>query len=98
VLAWLLGAGLGPAAVALPVDRAADALAGAAQRWFKRLRRTDDLSRLVKAATGTSVDLTQAEFDAVRKLLEDQQTWSVAGRGTVEDLADRIADCLPPAV
>ena len=47
------------------------------------------------AATGTSVDLTQAEFDAVRKLLEDQQTWSVAGRGTVEDLATRIADCLP---
>ena len=34
----------------------------------------DDLSRLVSAATGTSVDLTQAEFDAVRKLLEDQQT------------------------
>ena len=96
VLAWLLGAGLGPAAVALPVNWAADALAGAAQRWFKRLRRTDDLSRLVRAATGTSVDLTHAEFDAVRKLLEDQQTWTMLGRGTVEDLADRIADCLPP--
>ena len=96
MVSWLLGAGLGPAAVAVPVNWAADALAGAAQRWFKRLRRTDDLSRLVRAATGTSVDLTQAEFDAVRKLLEDQQTWSVAGRGTVEDLATRIADCLPP--
>ncbi len=96
MLAWLLGAGLGPAAVALPVNWAADALAGAAQRWFKRLRRTDDLSRLVRAATGTSVDLTDAEFDVVRKLLEDQQTWSVAGRGTVEDLATRIAHCLPP--
>ena len=96
MLAWLLGAGLGPAAVAVPVNWAADALAGAAQRWFKRLRRTDDLSRLVRAATGTSVDLTQAEFDAVRKLLEDQQTWSLAGRGTVEDLATRIAACLPP--
>ena len=96
MVSWLLAAGLGPAAVAVPVNWAADALAGAAQRWFKRLRRTDDLSRLVRAATGTSVDLTQAEFDAVRKLLEDQQTWSVAGRGTVEDLATRIADCLPP--
>ena len=96
MISWLLGAGLGPAAVALPVNWAADALAGAAQRWLKRLRRTDDLSRLVRAATGTSVDLTQAEFEAVRKLLEDQQTWSVAGRGTVEDLATRIADCLPP--
>ena len=96
MVSWLLGAGLGPAAVAVPVNWAADALAGAAQRWFKRLRRTDDLSRLVRAATGTSVDLTQAEFNAVRKLLEDQQTWNVAGRGTVEDLATRIADCLPP--
>ena len=96
MVSWLLGAGLGPAAVAVPVNWAADALAGAARRWFKRLRRTDDLSRLVRAATGTSVDLTQAEFDAVRKLLEDQQTWNVAGRGTVEDLATRIAACLPP--
>jgi len=96
VLAWLLGAGLGPAAVAVPVNWSADALAGAAQRWFKRLRRTDDMSRLVRAATGISVDLTHAEFAAVRKLLEDPQTWNVAGRGTVEDLADRIAACLPP--
>ena len=96
MVSWLLGAGLGPAAVAVPVNWASDALAGAAQRWFKRLRRTDDLSRLVRAATGTSVDLIQAEFEAVRRLLEDQQTWNVAGRGTVEDLADRIAACLPP--
>ena len=96
MISWLLAAGLGPAAVAVPVNWAADALAGAAQRWFKRLRRTDDLSRLVRAATGSSVDLTQAEFDAARKLLEDQQTWTVAGRGTVDDLATRIAVCLPP--
>ena len=96
MVSWLLGAGLGPAAVAVPVNWAADALAGAAQRWFKRLRRTDDLSRLVRAATGTSVDLSQAEFDVLRKLLEDQQTWNVAGRGTVEDLATRIGACLPP--
>ena len=96
MLEWLLGAAVGPAVFALPVNWGADALAGAAQRWFKRLRRTDDLSRLVRAATGTSVDLTHAEFDAVRKLLEDQQTWTMLGRGTAEDLADRIADCLPP--
>ena len=50
----------------------------------------------MRAATGTSVDLTRAEFDTVRRLLEDQQTWSVVGRGTVDDLANRIADCLPP--
>src|SRR5690349_12048109 len=96
MLVWLLGAGLGPAAVAVPVNWAADALASAARRWFKRLRREDDLSRLVGAATGIFVDLTQSEFDAVRKLLEDQQTWSLAGRGTVEDLAARIGSCLPP--
>ena len=96
MVSWLVGAGLGPALVALPVNLAADELAGAAVRWFKRLRRTDDLSRLVRAATGTSVDLTRDEIEAVRKLLEDEQTWSLAGRGTVEKLAHRIAACLPP--
>lgn len=49
----------------------------------------------MRAVTGASVDLTHAEFDAVRKLLENQQTWTLLGRGTVEDLADRIGDCLP---
>jgi hypothetical protein len=96
VMAWLLGAGLGPAAVALPVTWAANVLAGAARRWFSRLCRTDDLSRLVRAATGSREDLTSAEFDAVRRLLEDQQTWVLLGQGTVEDLASEIASCLPP--
>ena len=50
----------GPASGHGPDAEGAQALAGAAQRWFKRLRRTDDPSRLVRAATGTSVDLTQA--------------------------------------
>lgn len=93
---WLIEGGVGPAAVAVPVNWAAAEVAGAARRWFRRLRRTDDLSRLVRAATGTMVDLTRAEFDDVRRLLEDAQTWSVAGRGTVEDLAGRIASCLSP--
>jgi uncharacterized protein (UPF0335 family) len=95
VLPWLIGAGVGPALVAVPVNWAADTLAGAAQRWFRRLRRTDDLSRLVRAATGTSVDLDRAEFAAVRQVLEDTQTWRQLGQGTVEDLATRIASCLP---
>ncbi len=60
------------------------------------MRRADDLSRLVRAATGSSVNLTHVEFDAVRRLLEDRQTWSMLGRGTVENLAARIATCLPP--
>jgi hypothetical protein len=96
VLAWLLGAALGPAAAALPVNWAADALATIARQWFRRLRHTDDLSRIVKGATGTSVELTGAEFKAVRKLLEDPHTWEEAGQGTVAGLADRIASCLPP--
>jgi hypothetical protein len=50
----------------------------------------------VRAATGASVDLARAEFDAVRHLLEDQETWNLLGRGPVEDLAVRIASCLPP--
>src|SRR5579863_8387638 len=96
VLDWLLTAGLGPAVVAVPVNWTAAMLAGAARGWFRRLGRADDLSRLVKAATGTSADLSKDEFAAVRQLLEDQQTWDVAGRGTVADLASRIALCLPP--
>jgi NACHT domain len=96
VLSWLLESGLGPAAVAVPVNWATEALAGAAKRWFRRLRRKDDLSRLLRAATGTSVDLSHAEFDALRRLLEDPQTWVLAGRGTMEDLISQIASCLPP--
>jgi hypothetical protein len=92
---WLIQGGVGPALVDLPVNWAEAKLAGAAQRWFRR-RRRDDLSRLVGAATGTSVDLTDVEFDAVRNRLEEQRTWSVIGKGTVEDLATQIASCLPP--
>jgi hypothetical protein len=95
VLTWLIGSGVGPALVGVPVSWAADALADAARRWFRRFRRSDDLSHLVRAATGTSTDLSRAEFDAVRRLLESQQTWDLAGRGTVEDLAASIAACLP---
>ena len=96
VLPWLLVAGVGPAAVAVPVNWAADALAGAAQRWFRRLMRADGLSRLVKAAAGTSADLSHGEFSKVRRLLEEEQTWALLGNGTVKDLAARIARSLPP--
>ncbi len=58
--------------------------------------KTDSENRLVRTLTGASVDLTRTEFDAVRRLLEDQQTWSLAGQGTIEDLAAQIASCLPP--
>jgi len=50
----------------------------------------------VRAGTGTSVDLNHAEFDGVRRLLEDKQTWRLLGRGTVDELANQIASCLPP--
>ena len=95
MLAWLLGAAAGPAAVALPINWTADKLAGAAQRWFRRIRRADDLSRLVRAATSSSVDLTRAEFDAVRLLLSEQRTWAQLGQGAVGQLAAWIAQCLP---
>ena len=96
LVSWLATAALGPAIVAVPVNLAADALVGAAQRWFKRLRGRDDLSRLVKQATGSTVDLDHAEFVAVRKLLEDKRTWRLLGQGTVEELAARIRTLLPP--
>ena len=91
MLSWLLSAGVGPAAVSVPVNWAADALAKRARRWFRRVRRTDGLSRLVKAATEGAVELSDAEFDAVRTLLEDQSTWTVP---EVDELAAKITFCL----
>jgi hypothetical protein len=77
----------------LPVNAAAGTLAGAARRWFRRVRHEDGLSQLVRAA-GASARVTNAEFEAVRRLLENPQTWDLIGRGTVEDLAGLIAACL----
>jgi hypothetical protein len=69
-------------------------LAGLAGRWFRRLRRTDELSRIVQAAAGSDVGLSGEEFSAVRRLLELEDTWVLVGRGPVEDLAVRIGQCL----
>jgi len=92
---WLLQGAVGPAAVGLPVTWAAADLSAAAKRWFRRVRRSDGLSRIVRAAAGDDVGVSDAEFAAVRRLLEKESTWVVVGRGTVEDLAGRIASCLP---
>jgi hypothetical protein len=94
-LTWLIAGGIGPAAAGLPVNWAAEKLTDAATRWFKRMRHTDDLSRLVKAAMGTSVGLTGDEFDDVRELLEQRATWDRLGSGTVDQIAAEIAACLP---
>jgi hypothetical protein len=94
LISWLVTSAVGPAAVALPVNWTADKLAGAAGRWFKRLRQTDDLSRLVKAAGGASADLSRAEISSVRKLLENEQTWRLLSGRDVSQLAARIASCL----
>ena len=94
LLTWLIQGSIGPAVVALPATWAAGDLAGAARKWFRRLRRSDGLSRIVRAAAG-DVHLSDAEFGAVRRLLESETTWVEIGRGTVEDLAALIAPCLP---
>ena len=54
----------------------------------------------MKAAAGTSMDLNDAEFKALRKLLEKEQTWGLLAGGKlnekVHELTVRIAECLPP--
>ena len=96
---WLVTGAVGPALVALPVNLAADKLAGAAVRWFKRLRQTDDLSRLVKAAAGTSIQLSRDEIKALRKLLAEEETWHLLAEGKLneklQELTGKIAGCLP---
>ena len=92
-LTWLIQGAVGPAVVGLPVTWAASDLGAAARRWFRRLRRSDGLSRIVKAATG-ELDLSDGQLAAVRQLLEKEGTWLEIGRSTVEDLAILIASCL----
>jgi hypothetical protein len=74
-------------------------LADAAVRWLKRVRQTDDLSRLVKAAAGTSVQLSQDEFKDLGRLLEKEETWRLLAGGRLheklQELTSKIADCLP---
>jgi hypothetical protein len=94
LLTWLIQGAAGPALVGLPVTWAATDMTSAARRWFRRLRRSDGLSRIVRAAAG-DLELSNEEFAAVRRLLEREATWVEVGRGTVEDLAALIASCLP---
>jgi hypothetical protein len=94
LLTWMLQGAIGPAVVALPVTWGTGDLVSAARKWFRRLRKSDGLSRIVQAAAG-DLDLSDAEFAAVRRLLEKESTWVEVGRGTVEDLAVQIASCLP---
>jgi hypothetical protein len=95
LLTWMVQGAVGPALVGLPGTWAEADLAGAANRWFRRLRRSDGLSRIVRAAAGSGVDLSDAEFVGVRRLLEQESTWVQLGSGPVEDIAARIASCLP---
>jgi NACHT domain len=93
-LTWLVVGGIGPAGVGVPVTWAASMLAEKSRRWFQWVRRSDDLSRIVRAATDGHVDLTRAEFDAIRDLLGQESTWDNLGQDGVEHLASRIAKCL----
>jgi hypothetical protein len=91
-LIWLMQGALGPALFGLPATLAGTDLVSATRQWFKRLRRSDGLSRIVRAAGGC--DLSGAEFMAVRRLLEQNSTWVEVACGRVEDLATMIASCL----
>jgi hypothetical protein len=92
-LSWLITGAVGPALFGLPVTLAATDLVGAASQWFRRLRRSDGLSRIVRAAAG-DLDLSRAEFDAVRRLLEEDGSWVQVGRDSVEELAVLVASRL----
>ena len=99
-VAWLVTGAVGPALVALPVNLAADKLVGAAKRWLQRFRQTDDLSRLVKAAAGTSVQLSRDEIKDLRKLLEKRADLEPTCRRQAERRAagaDRPARRVPAA-
>jgi hypothetical protein len=98
-VSWLVTGAVGPALVALPVNLVADKLSSAAVEWFKRFRQTDDLSRLVRAASGTSVQLSRGEVNRLRALLTREQTWRMLASGkldeTLGELTAQVAGCLP---
>jgi hypothetical protein len=95
ILTWLIEGAVGPALVGMPVTWAASDLMGSARQWFRRLRRADDLGRIIRAAVGRDLRLSDAEFAAIRQLLGQESTWIDAGLSTVEELASVIALCLP---
>ena len=94
LLTWLIQGAIGPALVGLPFSWAATDLTRVARDWFRRLRRSDALSLIVMASANDQVPLQDDEFTAIRRLLEREDTWLDVGRGTVEDLARKIAACL----
>jgi NACHT domain len=83
-----------PALVGLPATWAASELARAARQWFRRLQRSDGLSRIIQAAAGGEVDLSGEEFDAIRDLLSAESTWTLTESQSLEDLAVLIGSCL----
>ena len=95
LVAWLAWGAVGPAAAAIPVAWAAEKLADAAVRWFQRLRKTDDLSRMVEKATDSAINLSNAEFKDLRELLEKQETWRLLAGHQVSELSEQIAARLP---
>lgn len=80
LLTWLIQGAVGPALVGLPVTWAATDLTRAAKGWFRRLRRSDGLSRIVMAAAEGQARLLDTEFAAIRRLLEQESTWFEVGR------------------
>jgi hypothetical protein len=95
LVAWLAWGAVGPAAAAIPATWAAEKLTDAAVRWFQRLRKTDDLSRMVDTATDSAINLSNAEFKDLRKLLEKQETWRLLAGHQVSELSGQIAARLP---
>ncbi|MGH3159542.1 MAG: hypothetical protein ACRDNF_23620, partial [Streptosporangiaceae bacterium] len=94
-LDWLLTGALGPAVFGLPVGWAASMLTDKARRWSRRLKRNDELARLVREAVQGEAELSDADSAAVLDLLADAATWEQVCNGTVEDLAVRVARQLP---
>jgi hypothetical protein len=57
LLTWLIRGVVGPVLVGLPVTWSASNLPGSAKRSLRRLRHSDGLSCIVRAAAGGDADL-----------------------------------------
>jgi hypothetical protein len=98
---WLLKSAVGPALFSWPAEALEQAAVGAAQAWWQRWRRGDDLGSRSAAALAAVVGLPLARTDVERLegLLTSPALWETAAQsnGTVEDsLIAPIRDCLDP--
>ena len=84
---------MGPAAFAIPMEWAAEALVKAGEEWVRKRRGKNGLKELMQRVPG--VVLTVEETDKLLGFLEQARAWQSLPGAPMEDLVIRIRRELP---